>query len=73
MLSLAEADEVINRLLARPEPLIVQLPRQSGRREGYAPIEIGLRPTSSRGCRAMQTGVPLQGRNGSRSRFMLLL
>jgi hypothetical protein len=33
MLSLAEADEVINRLLARPEPLIVQLPRQSGRRE----------------------------------------
>jgi len=32
-LSLAKADEVIRELMARPEPLVVQLPRQSGQRD----------------------------------------
>jgi len=32
-LSLAEADEVVRGLMTRPEPLIVQLPLQAGRRE----------------------------------------
>jgi hypothetical protein len=32
-LSLAEAEEVLRGLMTRPEPLIVQLPRQAGRRD----------------------------------------